>query len=149
MIARLWQAPDALTAAGELSSLLGAISRRHARGLPAPERGLSRSRFAPVLEHIEAYLEQPQSLDTLAARVGLSRFHFVRAFGQTFHVPPHRYLQARRLARARQMLRTGEASPRWRPQSDCATRATSTAGSCASMAPRRAATNSKFVQAGA
>ena len=107
VIARLWQAPDALTAAGELSSLLGAISRRHARGLPAPERGLSRSRFAPVLEHIEAYLEQPQSLDTLAARVGLSRFHFVRAFGQTFHVPPHRYLQARRLARARQMLRDG------------------------------------------
>lgn len=107
VIDRLWQQPDALAAAGELSALLDAVCRRHARELPAIEAGFDRRRFQPVLDHLEAHLDQPQSLDALAALVGLSRFHFVRAFSRTFHVPPHRYLQARRLARARQMLRAG------------------------------------------
>lgn len=110
VIARLWQMPDALAAAGDLSTLLDAVCRRHARDLPATEAGISRRRFAPVLDHIEAHLDQPQSLDTLAALVGLSRFHFVRAFSRIFHVPPHRYLQARRLARARQLLLAGKSA---------------------------------------
>ena len=37
VIDRLWQQPDALAAAGELSALLDAVCRRHARELPAIE----------------------------------------------------------------------------------------------------------------
>ncbi len=40
----------------------------------------------------------------------LSEYHFARMFRQSFGVPPHQYLLARRLARAQRLLR-GSALP--------------------------------------
>lgn len=47
-------------------------------------------------------------LDELAGAVGLSTFHFARAFKQSTGMPPHRFQTVARLNRAREMLsRTG------------------------------------------
>jgi AraC family transcriptional regulator len=57
-----------------------------------------------VAEFIEEHLSEEISLATLAELADLSRFHFARAFRQSFGVPPHRYHMDRRMARARNLL---------------------------------------------
>ncbi|MGV2289778.1 AraC family transcriptional regulator [Trinickia sp. YCB016] len=47
------------------------------------------------------------SIDALAALVGLSRFHLMRAFRKEFGIPPHAYASQRRLIEARKMLAAG------------------------------------------
>jgi AraC family transcriptional regulator len=58
-----------------------------------------------VMEFIEAHLAEEISLAALAKLAGLSVFHFARAFTQSLGVPPHRYHMARRMDRARTLLR--------------------------------------------
>jgi len=58
-----------------------------------------------VVEFIEEHLAEDISLATLAALVDLSVYHFARTFRQSFGVPPHRYHMARRMDRARSLLR--------------------------------------------
>jgi len=43
-------------------------------------------------------------VEEIAAQLGLSAFHFCRAFKQSTGMPPLRFLQQRRLARAKEML---------------------------------------------
>ena len=52
-----------------------------------------------------AYAE-PLDLDALAREAGYSRFHFVRSFRDTYGLTPRVYLSARRVERARELLRT-------------------------------------------
>src|ERR1700682_2189948 len=51
-----------------------------------------------ITTHIEEYLAEQISLTTLAGLVGLSRYHFCRAFRQSFGTPPHRQHTRRRIA---------------------------------------------------
>lgn len=46
-------------------------------------------------------------LDTLAKRVGLSRFQALRAFRQRYGLPPHAYQVCLRISHARRLLREG------------------------------------------
>jgi len=48
----------------------------------------------------------PLDLDAIAREAGYSRFHFVRAFRDTYGSTPRDYLSARRVERARELLRT-------------------------------------------
>jgi AraC family transcriptional regulator len=57
-----------------------------------------------VTEFVEEHLAEEISLAALAELVGLSLYHFARAFTQSFGVPPHRYHMARRMDRARDLL---------------------------------------------
>jgi AraC family transcriptional regulator len=57
-----------------------------------------------LAEFVEEHLAEDISLATLAELVGLSVYHFARAFKQSFGVPPHRYHMARRMDRARTLL---------------------------------------------
>jgi AraC family transcriptional regulator len=57
-----------------------------------------------VADYLEEHLDGNVSLATLAELAQLSRFHFSRAFKQSFGVPPHRYLVRRRLERAKVLL---------------------------------------------
>jgi AraC family transcriptional regulator len=58
-----------------------------------------------VIEFIEEHLAEEISLAALAELVDLSLYHFARAFTQSFGAPPHRYHMARRMDRAKGLLR--------------------------------------------
>jgi len=58
-----------------------------------------------LAEFIEEHLAEDISLAALAELVDLSLYHFARAFTQSFGMPPHRYHCARRMDRARSLLR--------------------------------------------
>jgi AraC-like DNA-binding protein len=45
-------------------------------------------------------------LDALARAAGCSRYHFARSFSETYGQPPARYLTARRIERAKDLLRS-------------------------------------------
>ena len=66
--------------------------------------GLSGWQQKRVVDYIDAHLADALRLAALAQIVGLSPFHFARAFKQSFGVPPHRYHVGRRIARAKVLL---------------------------------------------
>ncbi|HYN96236.1 MAG TPA: AraC family transcriptional regulator [Pilimelia sp.] len=59
-----------------------------------------------VAQFVEAELPTALTLDRLAAVAGFSSFHFARAFRQATGMPPHGFVTARRIDRARNLLRT-------------------------------------------
>ncbi|NWD68433.1 helix-turn-helix transcriptional regulator [Pseudomonas gingeri] len=67
-------------------------------GLAAYQRRL-------LVEYIDSQLGQPLSLGELAGLCALSEYHFARMFRTSFGLPPHQYVLARRLTRARELLR--------------------------------------------
>ena len=71
---------------------------------------LVRHKLSRVQEIIESRLEGDLSLQELAAAVGYSRSHFLRAFHATTGVTPHRYVLNRRIERARQLLANADMS---------------------------------------
>ena len=72
---------------------------------PTPLRGrLSARKQKLVVDFIEANIAEEISLARLAKLADLSRYHFARAFRQTFGVPTHRYHLARRMERATKLL---------------------------------------------
>jgi AraC family transcriptional regulator len=108
------------TSAGSLlvESLANTIAARlvqkHAGTSPARSypllktEGLDRRRLLRVLDYIEANLEGDLSLDRMASIACLSRYHFARAFKQAVGQPPHRYVSAKRLERAKALLTHGD-----------------------------------------
>ena len=66
--------------------------------------GLSPMKLRRVRDRIEASLEEPPTLGSLAADVGLSLFHFAREFRRTTGSSPHRYILRRQLDRATILL---------------------------------------------
>lgn len=79
-----------------------AISRRET---PRVKGGLSTRTLRRALDFIEAALHEPLTLGDLAHVAGLSEYHFARMFALSAGAPPHRYVLARRLGRARRLLR--------------------------------------------
>ena len=76
-------------------------------GSPRPAwapRVVDRRRAVDTALWMEAHADQPVPLATLARRVGLSAFHFLRLFTRVLGVTPHQYLVAARLRRAARLL---------------------------------------------
>lgn len=73
---------------------------------PAPAYTRDDPRIVAVCEYIEDNLQESLDLDTLSAMIDLSKFHFIRLFREAIGVTPHVYIQARRTARAIQLLKT-------------------------------------------
>jgi len=67
-------------------------------GLAAHQRRL-------LVEYVDGHLDAAISLGQLAALCALSEYHFARMFRESFGLPPHQYVLARRLNRARELLR--------------------------------------------
>ena len=57
-----------------------------------------------MVDHVLAHLDLPIRVDDLAAVTRLSTSHFSRAFKLSFHMSPHAYVVALRLARARALM---------------------------------------------
>jgi AraC family transcriptional regulator len=98
------------------SSLAARLVHSHVRPspartvLPITQEGLDRRRLSRVLDCIEANLEGDLTLDHLASIACLSRFHFARAFRAALGQPPHQYVTAKRIARAKALLMRGDQS---------------------------------------
>ncbi|MBE9608176.1 helix-turn-helix domain-containing protein [Chitinilyticum piscinae] len=62
-------------------------------------------RLVRVLHYIDAHLDEPLDLTSLASRAHFSPFHFHRLFRQSVGISPGDYVQRRRLERAARQLR--------------------------------------------
>lgn len=69
--------------------------------------GLSPERERRVISFVEANVGEPIDVEDMAAAANLSRYHFCRAFKVTTGLTPTRFLMARRIERAKKMLRDG------------------------------------------
>jgi AraC family transcriptional regulator len=67
--------------------------------------GLAAHQRRQLVAYIDSQLAEPISLGQLAGLCALSEYHFARMFRASFGLPPHQYVLARRMDRARQMLR--------------------------------------------
>lgn len=83
------------------------LFQRHAGVTQAPLPGQEPRAVTLAKELLAARLGEPPSLEALAAAVNLSPFHFARVFRRATGLPPHAWLQQRRLEQARALLRDG------------------------------------------
>ncbi len=80
---------------------------RHYGSAPVPVRAvptLGTRRLARTLEYIDTHLHEDLRLASIAAAVAMSPGHFAHAFRGATGMPPHRFLLARRIERAKQLL---------------------------------------------
>ncbi len=96
--ARAIQARQAETLRGWLEQPAALARSPHLRG------GLSPAALRRVEVYVEAGLERRLPLTDLAARAGLSVFHFARAFRVSTGQTPRAFVEARRIARARHLI---------------------------------------------
>jgi AraC family transcriptional regulator len=76
----------------------------HAHAVPRTI-SLTKPTLARVFAYIEEHLASELRLTTLAAVARVSEDHFIRAFRREVGQTPHRYVLARRIERAKQLLR--------------------------------------------
>jgi AraC family transcriptional regulator len=72
-----------------------------------PDGALPRGKLRAVLEYIEEHLDATPTLEQMAAVARLSVYHFARQFKAATGLPPHQYVIARRVERARELLQGG------------------------------------------
>ncbi|HEX8541362.1 AraC family transcriptional regulator [Pseudomonas syringae] len=84
-------------------AILGQVGLREGLRLKG---GLAPHLRRQLVEFIDAHLADPLSLGQLAGICALSEYHFARMFRESFGLPPHQYLLARRIAHARHLLRS-------------------------------------------
>jgi AraC family transcriptional regulator len=98
-------------AAESLANVLAVHLIRHVLAPHRPERGrdgtLPRGRLRAVVAYIEEHLDANPSLEEMAAVARLSPYHFAKQFKRAAGMPPHHYLIARRVERAKQLLQGG------------------------------------------
>lgn len=68
-------------------------------------RMLGSASLREMLDYVDAHLGRKLSLDDLAARAGLGRAYFTRAFRSAVGASAHQYLMQRRVEAAKRMLR--------------------------------------------
>jgi AraC-like DNA-binding protein len=78
-------------------------------GISIPARGgLPPRALRQVREHVWAHVEQKISIQALASLVGLSKFHFCRAFKRSEGITPLRFVLRCRVTRVVHLLTTTE-----------------------------------------
>jgi AraC family transcriptional regulator len=101
-------------AAESLANVLAVHLIRHvlAPGQPArrPDGALPRGRLRAVVEYIEDHLDAGLSLAKMAAVARLSAYHFARQFRAATGLPPHPFVLARRVDRAKRLLQGGDSA---------------------------------------
>jgi AraC family transcriptional regulator len=98
-------------AAESLANVVAVQLIRHVLAPRRPERGrdgaLPRGRLRAVVEYVEEHLDAAPTLEQMAAVARLSPYHFARQFRAATGLPPHQYVIARRVERAKQFLHAG------------------------------------------
>jgi AraC family transcriptional regulator len=81
------------------------LGRRAVRRLDRhPGRGLSSRVLRRTVEYVEENLAGDLSLAEIAGAANMSPYHFSRLFKESVGSPPHRYVVARRVERAKELL---------------------------------------------
>jgi AraC family transcriptional regulator len=114
--AMMWAVDAELTTGvpgGQLAaeSLANLMAVHLIRRILAPRRAvgggngaLARQRLGAVVEYIEEHLDSSPTLEQMAAVAKLSVYHFARQFKAATGLPPHQYVIARRVERAKHLL---------------------------------------------
>jgi AraC family transcriptional regulator len=117
--AAMWAVDAELTAGGaggplaaeSLANVLAIHLIRHVLAPRQPPRRregtLPRAKLRAVVEYVEEHLDVSPTLEQMAALVRLSPYYFARQFKRATGLPPHQYVVARRVERAKQLLQTG------------------------------------------
>ncbi|WP_157257202.1 AraC family transcriptional regulator [Methyloversatilis discipulorum] len=66
--------------------------------------GLSPGNKRRIIEFLHFNLEKRITVEMMARLAGLSQHYFVRAFKESFGIPPHQYLVQQRIAKARTLI---------------------------------------------
>ena len=94
---------------GCLSTLLGILCFASQRG---PQPYVTERNTAQSIVHLGVYLSQnftdDCSLDELAQRFSISKYHLSRRFQQVYGVTPHQYIIRSRITYAKRLLQQGE-----------------------------------------
>lgn len=104
-----WSEPSERLLTSSLASAVldhALLSQVGMRGGLNLKGGLAAWQRRQLVEHIEHSLAEPISIGQLAAHCALSPYHFARMFRESFGIPPHQYVLARRMSRARELLRS-------------------------------------------
>jgi AraC family transcriptional regulator len=95
-------------AAESLANVLAVHLIRNASAPRPPARrtygALPQGRLRAAVEYIEGHLDAGLTLEQMAAAAHLSPCHFARRFKAATGLPPHQYVLARRVERAKQLL---------------------------------------------
>jgi len=95
-------------AAESLANVLAVHLIRHvlAPRLPTRRRygALPRAKLRAVVEYLEEHLDASPTLEQIAALARLSPYYFASQFKRATGLPPHQYVIARRVERAKQLL---------------------------------------------
>jgi len=75
-----------------------------------PVAKLSRHKLLRAIDYIDANLSSDLALRDIAQALAMSPGHFAHAFRQATGLPPHRYVLARRVERAKSLLRDTDLS---------------------------------------
>lgn len=93
-----------------MQAFLGTMLGRHGerpRPDAAPSNHVSAATLIRIRDYLRAYYADDITVSELAAVAGLSRAHLTRAFSAAYHMPPHVYLNAVRVAQAQARIRLG------------------------------------------
>jgi len=117
--AAMWAVDAELTAGGtggplaaeSLANVLAVHLIRHVLAPCEPARRrdgtLPRAKLRAIVEYVEEHLDASPTLEQLAAVARLSPYYFARQFKRATGLPPHQYVIARRVERAKRVLQTG------------------------------------------
>ena len=117
--AAMWAVDAELTAGGAggslaAESLANVLAVHLIRHVSAPRQPthrragtLPRAKLRAVVEYVEEHLDTGPSLEQMAAIARLSPNYFACQFHRATGLPPHQYVIARRVERAKQLLQTG------------------------------------------
>jgi AraC family transcriptional regulator len=98
-------------AADSLANILAVYLIRYVSAPRRPKRDpdgrLPRHRLRAVIAYIEDHLVAGLTLEELAAVAHVSPYHFARQFRAATGLPPHQFVIARRVERAKLLLRNG------------------------------------------
>lgn len=75
--------------------------------LPFASASAADEKIAAILQYLACHLTEPVSIDDLAAKFYISKYHMMRRFRQETGYTIHHYLMEKRLMLAQQLLRTG------------------------------------------
>ncbi|AUT45528.1 helix-turn-helix domain-containing protein [Achromobacter sp. AONIH1] len=106
-----WSRPDERLAASSAAEtvLHQLLHQGVSRKTPQPARGgLAPAVRRRVMDYVDAHLDAPLTLAELAGVAALSTYHFARMFHTSFGEPPHAWVRARRIERAKALLAAGK-----------------------------------------